>query len=218
MAAALELPIDRIERVYAAIDTRRYPIRGARPDTLTVGFLARQCQGKGLDVLVDAFIQLRERGLEARLRVAGASTRADREFRDGLKARLREAGEANRVSFRSNITFQEKIDFFHGLSVLSVPATYGEAFGLYAAEAMACGVPLVQPDHGPFPETVGRTGSGILVRPDDTAALADGLQSVLESPSQQDYLSQKGRYAATEEFDLKQMAAAHLSLLGSPRS
>jgi glycosyltransferase involved in cell wall biosynthesis len=214
MAAALELPAGRILRIYAAIDTERYPVRGARPMVPAIGFLARQCKGKGLDTLVDAFIEVRRRGVHAQLSITGTSTRADKKFLASLKAKLGEAGFSDAVRFTSNITFQEKIEFLHHLSVLSVPATYGEAFGLYTAEAMACGVPLVQPRHGPFPEIVEGTGGGLLVDPDDVGALADAFQELLGDATFQDRLSRRARQGAIEKFDLSHMVSEHLALFG----
>ena len=60
-----------------------------------------------------------------------------------------------------------------------MPATYGEAFGLYVLEALACGVPVVQPDHGAFPEVLAATGGGVLCPPDDPEALADAVAKTL---------------------------------------
>ena len=57
--------------------------------------------------------------------------------------------------------------FLQGLDVLSVPTTYREPKGLYVLEALANGVPVVQPRHGSFPELIEATGGGLLVNPDD---------------------------------------------------
>jgi glycosyltransferase involved in cell wall biosynthesis len=56
-----------------------------------------------------------------------------------------------------------------------VPATYDEPKGVFVLEAMASGVPVVQPRRGSFTEMVEKTGGGLLVAPDDPSALADGL-------------------------------------------
>ena len=64
-----------------------------------------------------------------------------------------------------------KIDFLRNLDVLCVPATYDEPKGIFLLEAMANGVPVVQPRRGAFPEILEKTGGGILVEPDDPASL-----------------------------------------------
>ena len=61
---------------------------------------------------------------------------------------------------------------------MSVPATYDEPKGVSLLEAMACGVPLVQPRRGAFTEIVENTGGGLLVEPDDPQSLADGILKI----------------------------------------
>ena len=53
---------------------------------------------------------------------------------------------------------EEKEEFLRGLTLFSVPVQYPEAFGLYLVEALASGVPVVQPDASSFPESVAATG------------------------------------------------------------
>ena len=62
--------------------------------------------------------------------------------------------------------------------MLSVPATYDEPKGMFLLEAMASGVPVVQPRRGAFTEVVEKTGGGLLVTPDDPDSLADGLHAL----------------------------------------
>ena len=64
--------------------------------------------------------------------------------------------------------------------MLSVPATYDEPKGVFLLEAMASGVPVVQPRRGAFTEIVEKTGGGLLVAPDDPEALAEGLLQAVE--------------------------------------
>ena len=71
-----------------------------------------------------------------------------------------------------------KLAFLRGLDVLSVPATYDEPKGMFLLEAMASGVPVVQPRRGGFTEIVEKTGGGLLVEPDDPDSLADGLYTL----------------------------------------
>lgn len=174
----------------------------------TVGYLARMCPEKGLDTLVDAFIELRRRHADTdlRLAVAGVMLKPDRAFVRGLETRVRDAGCADAVTFHPNVERAEKLAFLRRLHVLSVPATYGEAFGLYVLEALAHGVPVVQPEHGAFPEVLERTGGGLLCAPDDPVALADGLERIVTDPAFGRSLGAEGRSAVLEHFSAGRMA------------
>lgn len=180
----------------------------AGADTPTIGYLARLCPEKGLDTLVDAFIELKQRGSIERLRlaIAGVMLRPDRAFVESLQGKLRDAGCAGSVTIQPNVSRATKQQFLRRLSVLSVPATYGESFGLYVIEAFACGVPVVQPNHGAFPEIIERSGAGLLCEPDDPAALADGLQRVLTDRELARSLSDAARQSVEEYFNARRMA------------
>src|SRR5213075_1163763 len=120
-------------------------------------------------------------------------TDADREFVDHLRERLTAAGVAEDGEFLPNLSRDEKIAFLQSLSVLSVPATYGESFGLYVIEALAAGVPVVQPRHAVFPELLEATKGGILCEPDDPEALAVAVEGLLLDPERARALGEQGR-------------------------
>lgn len=181
MRERLDLPAQRMTTIYNGIEIDGYEASDAPADPPIVGYLARMHASKGLATLVDAFIELRQRddAPRAQLRIVGAATPGDAAFVDGLKRKLADAGLADDVEFHANVSLEDKQRLLRGMSVFSVPATYGEAFGLYVLEALASGVPVVQPKHAVFPELLERTGGGILCEPDDPGALADALESTL---------------------------------------
>lgn len=179
------------------------------PGFPAIGFLAHLCPDKGLHTLVDAFLLLRrEGGLDPApvLRVAGAMTEMDRPYVLELEGRIAAAGLSGDVTIESNLSRHEKLAFLRGLSVLSVPATYGESFGLYVLEALASGVPVVQPRTAAFPEVLGMTGGGLLVRPDDPADLAEKLASLLRDPDRARALGREGREVVHARFGVDRMA------------
>jgi glycosyltransferase involved in cell wall biosynthesis len=215
MEQRLELTEGAIDVVWNGLDFSAYQPAETPPSSPTIGYLARMCQGKGLQTLVEAFIEIvrRDRVAGVRLDIAGAQTAADHEFVALLKRTLSEAGCSDRVTWRPNVTLQEKLAFLRGLSVLSVPATYGEAFGLYLLEAQACAVPVVQPRHGGFPEILAATEGGVLVDPDDVAALAGGLESLLLDPGKAQPLGKRGREAVLRQFSGTAMAGCFEAVL-----
>ncbi len=178
------------------------------PEAPTIGYLARMCHAKGLHLLIDAFILLKQRGNlpNLRLRIGGAKTPADEAYVTEQEARLIAAGVRGDAEFVPNIPAEEKRAFFQSLSVLSVPAIYGESFGLYVIEAMACGVPVVQPEHGAFPEIIHATGGGVLCAPDDAASLAAALEQLLLMPGLAAQLGKRARAGIESEFTAARMA------------
>ena len=184
----------------------------------TIGYLARFVPGKGIGVLVDAFIILKKRNTIAglRLRCAGSMTDGDARYADTLRAKLTAAGVAGEVEFLPNVSRDEKVRFLRGLDVFSAPATASEAFGLYVIEALAAGVPVVQPRAWAFPEIVSER-VGVLFDPGKTAesaalALADALEEILRDPARLRACGAAARELAREKFSLRGMAAAFAEL------
>ncbi len=185
----------------------------ARPAVPTIGYLARFIPGKGLGVLVEAFIELKKRGRfpDARLRCAGSMTNGDARYVATLKQRLAEQGLTQDVEWLPNVSREEKIAFLEGLSVFTVPASYSEAFGLYVIEALGARVPVVLPKASAFPEIIEATGGGVLYEPTrgETAngqLLATALESLLADRDNAATLGLRGRYAVEREFSLTRMA------------
>ena len=194
------------------LNLRGYRRQADPPDPPVVGFLARQIAGKGLHTLVDAFILLARRMPNVRLSIAGSTLSSDRKFIKIQQRKLKAAGIWDRVTWRHDLDFEEKVRHLQSLSVLSVPATYGEAFGLYILEALACGVPVVEPEIDGPAEVVNATGGGLLCRPDDPASLADQLERILTDHALRQSLADAGHAAVTGEFSAARMAREFAAL------
>lgn len=179
-----------------------------------LGYLSRLSAGKGLGTVVEAFIALRGRGRfpKARLVCVGTMTEEDAPYVDAQKKRLEAAGLLGSAEFRPRVSREEKIEFLRQIDVLSVPAQYGEAFGLYLLEAMACGVPVVQPCTAAFPEIVQSTGGGVLYDPAGGAeALAEAVEALFHDPAHRRQLGMQGRDAVQREYSMHRMAERFLA-------
>jgi glycosyltransferase involved in cell wall biosynthesis len=216
MTERANLPADRVKVVHNGIALDGYPEfpRETMPDPPVLGYLARICAMKGLETLIDAFIELKRRGSVPglQLRVAGSQTDADTAFVATLRDKLAAAGFIKDVAFLPNVSRAEKIEFLGGLTALSVPATYGESFGLYVIEAMAAGTPVVQPRHGGFPEVVESTDGGLLYEPDSPPAYVMALEELLTDSERARRLGEAGRRAVRERFSSEAMAEAHVHI------
>ncbi len=208
MRKRLEASEGQMKVIPNGIDTASFTTSSPDPNWPIIGYFARMIHGKGLTTLVDAFIDLAKRGTVPRvkLRIGGAKTPVDQKYVAGLQQKLSAAGLTNRVEWLPNLDFKDKVHFFHDLSVFSVPATYGEAFGLYVIEAAASGVPVVQPDHGAFPELIAATEGGVLCKPDDANALADALESLLGDDELREKMTKTAITKVRQEFSATRMA------------
>jgi glycosyltransferase involved in cell wall biosynthesis len=173
-----------------------------------VGYFGRMCREKGLDLLVEAFIQLKQRDRVPRLKLhlGGGCGPGDEPFVKQLRQRLASAGFIGETMFAANLSRAEKIAFLESLTVFSVPAHYGEAFGLYVLEAMAAGVPVVQPETAAFPELIAATGGGRLCAANSPTALADALEALLLDPAGARAMGEAGRQAVRSRFTVEAMA------------
>jgi len=215
MIERLSLDAAKVHTVHNGISLEGVrPIPEVRDGPLSIGYLARMCPDKGLHTLVDAFIDLRKRGHDGlRLEVAGVMLEPDKAYVKVQRDKLERAEALASTRFDANVSRERKLEFLHGLDILSVPAGYGEAFGLYVIEALAHGVPVVQPMHAAFPEIIERTGGGLLCEPDDPKSLADALETLITDPVQARQLGSQGRRAVIDGLTDVHMAQSVADIL-----
>ncbi|HEV3145130.1 MAG TPA: glycosyltransferase family 4 protein [Gemmataceae bacterium] len=215
MAEYLDLPREQMHVVYPGIslkDLEPKP-RGESSNPagqlpLTVGYLARIAPEKGLHILAEAFRHLYKMPNvpPCRLRFSGWLGEHNRKYYEEVRSQLDKDLPAGAFEHVESPDRASKIRFLQSLDVLSVPAPYREPKGLYVLEALACGVPVVQPGHGSFPELIEATGGGLLVTPNDPAELAQGLRLLLENTELRRALGRRGRIAVQERFSSEAMA------------
>lgn len=217
MSDYLSIPADRIQVIPLGIDTGDFADATNHlqrdPQRPTIGYLARVAPEKGLHVLIDAFIALRQRpGHDnVRLKIAGWLGEHRRSYLDEQFQKLRQADLVGQCEYVGELDRRGKVEFLQQLDLFSVPTTYREPKGLFVLEALAAGVPVVQPDHGAFPEVLRQLGGGILVPPESPAALADALQQLIADPVRCRELGSIGRESVLTRANAQVMAKATLA-------
>jgi glycosyltransferase involved in cell wall biosynthesis len=135
--------------------------------------------GKGHDLLVGALEQVSH--LQWRCVCVGTMER-DPRYGEQLRRRVDAAGLAGRIHFTGVRTDSELDRLYREADVLVLPSR-AETFGMVVTEALAHGLPVIAADVGGVPEAMGHVSRGarpgILVRPDDAAAVAEGLAAWL---------------------------------------
>lgn len=223
MRERLELPPPALRVVPAAVDEGAYQLSALPLDPPVLGYLSRMAEPLGLGRLVEAFIALRRSGFgNLRLHVMGGATADDRPFLRRLHARLAEAGALKDVSMVDGFSLPERVAFLSSLTLLSVPFERGEALGSFLLEAMAAGVPVVQPDVGSYGELVRSTGAGLLYDTASEGGLERALAALLADSAGLRACAGRGRAAVCERFGLGAVGAAlvdaYRSAMHEPRA
>jgi glycosyltransferase involved in cell wall biosynthesis len=208
MSNRLGISRSRISIVPTGINLEGYEEPAPRHNPPVLGFFTRMSREKGVNLVVQAFVQLRRSGRlpKLRLKVGGSCSPADEAVVQGLRGDLSAADLSRDVTWHPNLNRPEKINFLRSLSVFSAPASYGEAFGLYVIEAMAAGVPVIEPDTAAFPEIIHATGGGLLCKPGDVNSLADRIAELVENPDRASALGKEGRRTVFEKYSASAMA------------
>jgi glycosyltransferase involved in cell wall biosynthesis len=216
MADYLDLPRDKIAVVYPGLNLKGHgePREPNADPTFNIGYFARISPEKGFHLLAEAFCLLKRdiRNEPTYLKVSGWLGEDQRLYYLDIMDNLYfDEGFGDLVEYVASPDRATKLAFLRNLDVLSVPTTYREPKGLYILEALANGVPVVQPRHGSFPELIEATGGGLLVNPNDPTDLARGLSEMLNDDLRV-RLGRQGKEAVHSRFTAANMARETLSV------
>ncbi|MCK9240105.1 glycosyltransferase family 4 protein [Desulfocurvus sp.] len=205
-----------LERFRPVDPARRAALRarwGVAPGAPVAGIVAKLWEGKGHDVLLDAFAAVRRELPGAVLMVVGEG-----HLRAGLEARAEALGLSGAVVFTG---FLDDVAPAVGAMDVSVLPSLFEGLGRVLLEAMAMGLPVVASRVGGIPDAVADGLTGLLVPPGDAGALAGALLAVLGDPALAARMGAAGRARVGERFEARAMAASiereYLALLGEER-
>ena len=203
--AYLDVPLDKIHIVPLGlnIDGHGLSVEKPEPPPFIIGYLARICPEKGLHILVDAFQIIAEAmgANNVQLHVAGYLGKKDEPYLEELINQIQASGLSESFVHHGEVTRTQKIDFLNRLHVFSVPTVYRESKGLSVIESLANGVPVVQPQHGTFPEMISATEGGILVAPESAEAVAMGIMELLNDAEQREHLGKTGKMNVHQKFN-----------------
>jgi glycosyltransferase involved in cell wall biosynthesis len=219
MGSLLDIPNVKLHVIPLGIDIADFQqatvLASARP--FTIGYLARMAPEKGLHRVVDAFIEVTKHAAsgDVRLKLAGWMGPQHLDFWTEQQRKLRDAGLEERFEYVGTIDRAEKTRFLKSLDLFCVPTTYTEPKGLFLLEAIAAGVPYLQPDHGAFPELHRRVQAiasdaaiGQLFRADSLPDLCQKMLAAIENRKRQRAVEP----AILDEIDIRKHAQRVLEL------
>jgi glycosyltransferase involved in cell wall biosynthesis len=150
---------------------------------------------KGIRFLIQAAAQLKQRFPDLKLVLAG-----DGFERPELVRLAHDLGIGDDVTFLGWVPNNELPKYYRAAAVSAIPSLE-EGFGIPAAEAMGCEVPVVASDAGGLPEVVEDGVTGLVVPRGDVPALTEALGALLSDPERCRRMGVAGRRRALELFD-----------------
>ncbi len=179
------------------------------PPEPAVGYLGGMDPRNEFDALVDAVFALKERGLAFKFIILSGATVEERAALDRRLATFNDS----KCSYRclQYLPIQDKTQIMEQFSLLCLPGRR-KAFGNPVIEAMATGLPVVQPDAGPYKEIIRDGETGVLYDPNDPKALVDALERVLTDRELNKKLSHDARAEAIGRFSSERMVGEMLQI------
>ena len=205
MTTALALAPGRVRTIHIGVDPQ-VPAADPARTPRTIGFVSRLAEGEGFGLFVEAFIALHRdpRFADVRMKATGGMT--DKAYVKRQLRRLRAARLENLAEIDPDAFQHARAAFIASLSLLSSPVPNGEAFGTYVIEAMAAGVPVVEPAVGAYPEIFQEAGGGVLCPAAEAQSLADAWAALLADPARLADEARRGHEAVQRYFNLDRMA------------
>ena len=206
VADAFGLPRAHISVIHDGVETETFrPLEDVLPEPRSVLFVGNtEDKNKGLLYLLKALRQLRDE-------VSFHLTVVHRPGSHEAPRLVKELGLHGRVTFLEQLSTDELVREYNRAQLLVSPSLY-EGFGLPAAEALACGTPVIATSAGALPEIVEEGVSGVLVPPGQVAPLAKAIATLLGQPERCVEMGESGARRIRERFSWRRTAEETLAL------
>lgn len=191
---------------------------------------ARLHREKGVDILIKAIPEVLNEFPTAKFLITGNGTfsksvlllpcpfgsalkESSMPTERGLNRLIHKLGIQSSVIFgKGRFSYLEMPKVYNAADVVVVATRYGETFGMAAAEAMACGRPVIASNVCALPEVIGSKGCGVLFESENPSELASSIRKLLSSPELRDSLGKQARKRVATKFNVRRMTVEMLKL------
>jgi glycosyltransferase involved in cell wall biosynthesis len=183
------------------------PVFGGRP--FTFGTISRLVEEKGHRHLIEAFRMLAATGAPVRLKIAGSGSSLRRH-----QSIIEKLGLSDTIAFVGHV--RSAASFLSGLDAFIIPSTHAEGLPTTILEAMASGLPVIATDVGGASEAISDGREGVIIRPNEPAAIVDAVHRLLSAPESASAMGRAGRKRVERDFTVETMTATIVEHVYAP--
>lgn len=191
--AAMGISGEKVSVISLGVDLDKFhPIQAQEGGAqLIIVYPSRIAQGKGQHIAIEAIRRL-DKALRAKIKLIVAGYVQDAQYLEHIK----NAAKGLPIEIYTNV--EDIVPYYQMADVVVFPTIMEEGFGFTAAEAIACGKPVIHSDYPAIREATG--GVGVPVPPGDVEALAHAMTALFKDRDRRDALSRAGRTYAEAHY------------------
>jgi L-malate glycosyltransferase len=186
--------IEGIDRALAERSPKVVETEARLEGKMVVGTVARLSREKGIDILLEAFALVHKAIPHAHLLIVGDGNQLT-----GLQSLARQLGIDHAITWTGRLPWEEAMGCLGLMDVVAMPSRF-EGFGLTAAEAMACGKPVIASRVGGLAEVMQDGVTGVLVPSEDSLTLATALVALLEDKERREKIGDAARKLVEDNY------------------
>lgn len=198
---------EKIDVVPAGVDIEKFSPGGTEVNNsiFFLSLLDKFHRYKGLDDLLNAMVLIKKEIPAVKLKIGGAG-----ELLEYYKNKTNYLGLHKNVDFLGQVPDEKITEHYRNCSLFVLPSISSsqEGFGMVLLEAMACCKPVVSTNIVGVAEDIRKYGTGMVVEPGDTKALADAAVRILSDEKEAKIMGKRGRRLVEEKYTWKHVCKA----------
>ena len=204
---------DKINVLPNIIDTNHFKPKQKEPSNyFNILHVGRFERGKGIETLIETFIQLAKKYSDLFLTCVGNPRGPSLEK---CKNKLLKEGLNERVVFTGFITYNELPLHYSQCDLVVVPSEIYESFSYTVAQGLACGKPVIASNIGGIPETVNYGKAGILFDPGNIEDLTEKIEYLYHNIHKRKNIARKAREHVVENYSIEVLGPRYQSFYQS---
>lgn len=199
--AELGLSKKKVEVIYNGIDIQKFqPQKTIKPHSnkINIGTVCRLSPEKGVDFLIKAFAKAYQENKDLILMIVGEGSEKEELIK--LAKQLNIKDQVYFLGWQDNIP-----NFLNSIDIFALTPTRRESFGISAAEASACELPVIATNISGLKEVVKDRETGIVVKSENIESISQAILKLTNDPDLRSQMGKAGRQRVRENFTLEKM-------------